>query len=69
MNFLHSHLDVSDKQGERFYEDIKVMEERYQGGLWDKRMMPDQMLESQKGQAKHHSRKSRERTYMCYIEY
>ena len=39
VHFLHSHLDkfpenlddVSDKQGERFHQQIKVMEEQYQG--------------------------------------
>ena len=39
VHFLHSHLDrfpenlgdVSVGQGERFHQDIKVMEERYQG--------------------------------------
>ena len=39
MHFLHSHLDlfppnlgaVSDEQGERFHQDISVMESRYQG--------------------------------------
>ena len=39
VHFLHSHLDrfpencgeVSDEQGERFHQDIKEMEERYQG--------------------------------------
>jgi len=39
MHFLHSHLDffppnlgdVSDEHGERFHQDIKVMENRYQG--------------------------------------
>ena len=38
VHFLHSHLDrfpenlsdFSKEQGERFYQDIKVMEERYQ---------------------------------------
>ena len=46
--FLHSHMDnfpedwgdISDTEGERFHQDIKVMEERYQGH-WDKRMMAD----------------------------
>ena len=48
--FLQSHLedflenlgDVSDKQisDERFHQDIKVMEERYQGH-WDKKIMAD----------------------------
>lgn len=48
VHFLHSHLDafpenlgaVSDEQGERFHQDIKVMEERYQG-RWDTHMMAD----------------------------
>ena len=39
MHFLHSHLDffpsnlveVSDKQGKRFHQDISVIEGRYQG--------------------------------------
>ena len=39
VSLLHSHLDrfpenlgdVSDKQGERFHQDIKVVEARYQG--------------------------------------
>ena len=39
VHFLFSHLeqfpanlgDVSDEQGERFHQDIKVVEERYQG--------------------------------------
>lgn len=48
VHFLHSHLDkfpdhlgdVSDEQGEKFHQDIKVMEERYQG-RWDTNMMAD----------------------------
>ena len=44
VHFLHSHLDrlpenlgdVSVEQVERFHQDIKVMEERYQG-RWDKK--------------------------------
>ena len=39
LHFLHSHWDffrnklrkVSEKHGERFYQDIQVMEKRYQG--------------------------------------
>ena len=46
MHFIHSHLknflencgDVSNKQGERFHQDIKLMEEKYQG-RWDKIMI------------------------------
>lgn len=45
---LHSHLgdfpenlgDVSEEQGECFHQDIKLMEERYQG-RWDSNMMAD----------------------------
>lgn len=48
MHFLFSHLDrfpenlgdVSDEQGERFHQDIKEMEIRYQG-RWDAVMMAD----------------------------
>lgn len=48
MHFLHSHLDffpenlgaVSDEQGERFHQDIKAMETRYQG-FWNEGMMAD----------------------------
>ncbi len=47
-HFLFSHLDrfhenlgdVSDEQGERFHQDIKEMEIRYQG-RWDAVMMAD----------------------------
>ena len=48
LHFLYSHLDrfpenlgaVSDEQGERFHQDLKTMEDRYQG-RWDKHMMAD----------------------------
>ena len=48
VHFLHAHLDrflanlgdVSDEQGERFHQDIKVMENRYQG-YWNTKMMAD----------------------------
>ena len=48
MHFLHSHLDffpsnlgeVSDEQGERFHQDISVIEGRYQG-RYDAKMMGD----------------------------
>lgn len=48
VHFLHSHLDyfpenlgsVSEEQGERFHQDIKTMETRYQG-RWDTHMMAD----------------------------
>ena len=48
LHYLHSHLnkfqdslrDVSEEQGERFHQDIKVMEDRYQD-RWDLHMMSD----------------------------
>jgi hypothetical protein len=48
IHFLHSHLDffppnlgaVSDENGERFHQDIKLMEERYQG-RWSSAMLSD----------------------------
>jgi hypothetical protein len=48
LNFLHFHLDyfpenlgdLSEEQGERFHQDIKEMERRYQG-RWDVSMMAD----------------------------
>ena len=48
LHFLHSHVDffpanlgdVSEEQGERFHQDIKDMEKRYQG-RWNANMMAD----------------------------
>ena len=48
LHYLHSHLeffrpnlgDVSEEHGERFHQDITVMEKRYQG-RWDEAMMGD----------------------------
>lgn len=48
IHFLHSHInffpenlgDVSDEMGERFHQDIRTMETRYQG-RWDPAMMED----------------------------
>jgi hypothetical protein len=48
LHYLHSHLDffrdnlgdVSDEHGERFHQDIRTMEQRYQG-KWDAAMMGD----------------------------
>lgn len=48
LHYLHSHLDwfpanlgaMSDEQGERFHQDLAIMEERYQG-RWDVHMMAD----------------------------
>ena len=48
VHFLFSYLDkfpdnlgaVSDEQGERFYQDLMAVEERYQG-RWDRHMLAD----------------------------
>ena len=48
LHYLHSHLDffkenlgdVSDEHGERFHQDIRMMEKRYQE-KWDSAMMGD----------------------------
>lgn len=48
LHFLYSHLDYfpenlgdySEEQGERFHQDIKEMERRYQG-RWDINKMAD----------------------------
>ena len=48
MHYLYSHLDffsdnmgdISDEHGERFHQDIEMMEKRYQG-VWDEAMMGD----------------------------
>ena len=48
VHYLHSHLsefpenlgDVSEEQGERFHQNVKVMEEHYQG-RWNCNMMAD----------------------------
>lgn len=48
MHFLYSHLDrfpenlgdFSEEQGERFHQDLRTMEERYQG-YWNAHMLAD----------------------------
>ena len=48
IHYLFSHLEtfpenlgaVSDEQGKRFHQDIKIMEQRYQG-RWDAKMIAD----------------------------
>ena len=72
MHFLNSHLqlfpanlgDVSDEQGERFHQDIKVMEDRYQG-RWDIHMMVDYCWSIQRDcTGRLHSRKSIKRKFV-----
>ena len=71
-HFLFSHLesfqdnlgDVSDEQGERFHQDIKIMEDRYQG-RWDKRMMADFCWsKARDGKDVNHSRKSKKSGFL-----
>lgn len=72
LHFLHSHLDkfpknlghVSDEQGERFHQDLKVMEERYQG-RWDSTMMADYCWTIKRNSSEiEHSRKSYRRKFL-----
>ncbi|GFV38088.1 uncharacterized protein TNCV_4203981 [Trichonephila clavipes] len=59
IHFLHSHLDLfpqnlgdfSEGQGERFHQDLRTMEERYQG-RWDSHMMADYRWSLQRDLAK-----------------
>ena len=56
--------DVSDERGERFFQDIKVMEARYQG-RWDIKMMADHCWNSKRDEPDiEHSRKSRKRRFL-----
>ncbi|CAG9834269.1 unnamed protein product [Diabrotica balteata] len=71
VHYLHSHLDyfpanlgdVSEEQGERFHQDIKEMERRYQG-RWNVNMIADYcwMLKRDDPQ-RVHSRKSNKRSF------
>ena len=68
---LNSHLDrlskncsdVSNEQGERFYQDIKIIEERYLGG-WDTKIMTDYCWSLKRGEDRYHSRQSRKRKFL-----
>lgn len=72
MHFLNSHLDqfpenlgdVSDEQGERFHQDLKTMEERYQG-RWDTHMMADYCWSIKRDRPEQvHKRKSYKRKFL-----
>ena len=72
VHFLHNHLDrcpancgdVSDEQGERFHQDIKEMETRYQG-KWDAGMIVDYYWSTKRDNPKaNHSRQSRKRKFL-----
>ncbi|GFU98556.1 uncharacterized protein TNCV_3653871 [Trichonephila clavipes] len=65
VHFLHSHLDyfsenlgaVSEEQGERFHQDIKEMERRYQG-RWKVNMMADYCWMLKRENSQEYSRKT-----------
>ena len=71
VHFLHSDLDrfpencgdVTDEQRERFHQDIKLMEERYQG-RWDERMMADYCWSLKRDTSVKHSRQARKRKFL-----
>ena len=77
VHFLHSHLTsfpgnlgaVSDEQGERFHQDLKVMEERYCGRL-DVNMMADYCWSIKRDSLQvEHSRKSYKRKIFFLTSY
>ena len=68
-HFLHSHLDyfpenlgaLSEEQGERFHQDIKVIEKRYQG-KWNISMIADYCWNLMRENSEfEHSRQSKRR--------
>ena len=72
VHFLDSHLDkfpdksgdFSDAQGERFHQDLKIMEDHYKG-RWDKRMMADYCWSIKRDLSNmQHDRKSRKRRFL-----
>ncbi|GFT93230.1 uncharacterized protein TNCV_2219961 [Trichonephila clavipes] len=70
VHFLYSHLEnfqenlgaVSEKQGERFHQDIKEMERRYQG-RWNVNMMADYCWMLKRKNSQEPSRKSTKRSF------
>ena len=72
LHYLYSHLerfpenlgDLSEEQGERFHQDIRTMEERYQG-RWDAHMLSDYCWSLMRDCAQEpHKRKSYKRTFV-----
>ena len=71
VHFLHSHLHyfpanlgaLSEEQGERFHQDIKTMEKRYQG-RWNTNMMADYCWSLKRDVLDtEHARKSKKRSF------
>lgn len=72
LHFLYSHLSYfpdncgsySEEHGERFHQDIRVMEERYQG-RWDVNMLADYCWCLKRDAPRHgHKRKSRKKSFL-----
>ena len=72
VHFLHSHLDrfpenlsdVSDEQGERFHQDVKTVEEKYQE-IWGIKMIADYCWNLKHDKlVSEHTRKSRKRKFL-----
>ena len=78
IHFLHSHLDffpknlgaVSDEHGERFHQEISIMERRYQG-KWNPRMLADfcWTLRRDVPQAKYRRKSQRKTFYNHYTNF
>lgn len=70
IHFLHSHIDYfpenlgdfSEEQGERFHQDLKEFERRYQG-VWDVNMMSDYCWSLKRDTPNKHKRKSLRRYF------
>ena len=70
VHFLHAHLnyfpdnlgDFTEEHGERFHQDIKVMEKRYQG-RWTVHMMADYCWTLKRDCTEEHQRKSKKRKF------
>lgn len=70
VHYLHSHLDrfpenlgdFSEEQGERFHQDLKEMEKRYQG-VWDRNMLADYCWGLKRDTNTDHRRKSLKRSF------
>lgn len=74
LHFLNSHLDyfpenlgdVSEEQGERCHQDLKTMEQRYQG-VWNERMISDYCWSLDRDTTNKHKRKGVRRSFETKI--
>ncbi|GBM36706.1 hypothetical protein AVEN_221970-1 [Araneus ventricosus] len=68
VHYLHSHRfseslrDTSEEQGGRFHQDIKTMEDHYQG-IWDTHMTVGYCWGLKRDCSKNHSRMLRKRSF------